>query len=191
MGGNSPSGGEPASPRDFTLFVRIPAWSKSTSVKINGHPIDGVKPGEYLPLKRRWAAGDAVELGFDMRPQVVHANIAVADDRGRIAFQRGPIVYCMEQLDQAVAASETEGFARYTAQLSENTSEHYQPDVLDGVVVLEHPGAWLPAEPDDLYQAALPNPQPPRPTNLRLIPYYAWSNRELSAMQVWIPYRQA
>jgi DUF1680 family protein len=58
-------------------------------------------------------------------------------------------------------------------------------------VVLEHPGAWLPAEPANLYQAELPSRQAPRPTTLRLIPYYAWSNRELSAMQVWIPYRQA
>jgi uncharacterized protein len=57
-------------------------------------------------------------------------------------------------------------------------------------VVLEHPGVWLPAEAGSLYQAEVPSGEGARPTRLRLIPYYAWSNRQLSAMQVWIPYRQ-
>jgi DUF1680 family protein len=132
-----------------------------------------------------------VELTFDMEPQALHANLAVTDDRGRIAFQRGPIVYCMEQLDQAVAATDTEGFPRYTAQLTGTKATPYQPALLEGVVTLEHPGAWLPPEQSALYQAALPSRQAAHETTLRLIPYYAWSNREPSAMQVWIPYRQA
>jgi DUF1680 family protein len=180
----------PASPQEFTLFVRIPGWSKRNSVKVNGNAVAGATPGEYLAIKRRWSVGDVVELGFDMQPQAVHANLAVTDDRGRIAFQRGPIVYCMEQMDQAVAPADAESFPRYTAQLTETTTTVYQPDLLEGVVVLEHPGAWLPAETGSLYQAALPDGEAAHPTTLRLIPYYAWSNRQLSAMQVWIPYRQ-
>ena len=82
----------------------------------------------------------------------------------------------MEQLDQAVAATETQGFPRYTARIAETTTTHYQPQLLEGVVVLEN-GAWLPAEPANLYQADLPHAEAPRPTTLRLIPYYAWSNR--------------
>jgi uncharacterized protein len=181
----------PAAPQEFTLFVRIPGWSKQNTVAVNGSPVAGAIPGKYLPIKRRWSAGDAVELTFDMQPQAVHANLAVADDRGRIAFQRGPIVYCMEQLDQAVGAADTGSFPRYTAQLTATTTAAHRPELLDGVVMLEHPGEWLPAEPGGLYQAALPNAEAVHPTTLRLIPYYAWSNRQLSAMQVWIPYRQA
>jgi DUF1680 family protein len=188
----------PASPEEFTLFVRVPGWSKRNTVKVNGSPVAGVTAGEYLPIKRRWSAGDAMELSLDMQPQAVHANLAVTDDRGRIAFQRGPIVYCMEQLDQAVApfdklragSADAADFPRYTAQLTEATATVYQPDLLEGVVVLEHPGALLPAEPGSLYQATLPSREAAHPTTLRLIPYYAWSNRQLSAMQVWIPYRQ-
>jgi uncharacterized protein len=175
-----------ATPQEFTLFVRIPGWSKENSVKVNGRVVEGATPGQYLPIKRRWTAGDTVELGFDMKPQVVHANIAVADDRGRIALQRGPIVYCMEQMDQPVGGSES--FARYTAHLTETTTDHYQPELLEGVVVLEHPGSWLPKETEGLYAETLPAQQTPQPATLRLIPYYAWSNRDLSAMQVWIPY---
>jgi DUF1680 family protein len=181
----------PASPAEFTLFVRIPGWSRQSQVAVNGHPLAGVTAGQYLAIRRTWSAGDAVELHFDMQPQALHANLAVADDRGRIAFQRGPIVYCMEQLDQAVGATDTEGFPRYTARLTETTATHYQAALLDGVVVLEHPGEWLPAQTDHLYQAAEPQSGAAHPTTLRLIPYYAWSNRQLSAMQVWIPYRQA
>jgi len=180
----------PASPEEFTLFVRIPGWSKRNNVKVNGKEVAGATAGQYLPLKRRWKSGDTVELSFDMQPQVVHANPAVADDRGRIAFQRGPIVYCMEQIDQQVASSDSSNFPRYAAKLTETTAEHYDADLLDGVVVLEHPGSLLPAAPPLLYQAALPQQATGTDTKLRMVPYYAWSNRELSAMQVWVPYQQ-
>ena len=180
----------PASPEEFTLFVRIPSWSKKNNVKVNGKEISDVAAGKYLPLRRQWRAGDTVELSFDMTPQVVHANPAVADDRGRIALQRGPVVYCMEQLDQTLSASHSADFPRYIAHLTENTSSHYEPELLGGVVTLEHPGALLATAPPALYQESLPERPAASDTKLRMIPYYAWSNRDLSAMQVWIPYQQ-
>ncbi len=181
----------PASPEEFTLFVRIPGWSRQNTVKVNGEDVSGITPGKYLPLHRKWASGDKVELAFDMHPQVIHANPAVADDRGRIALQRGPVVYCMEQLDQTVAETETENFPRYVARLTETTTSQYEPELLNGVVILEHPGALLPAAKPSLYQAAVPQHTSGEEIKLRMIPYYAWSNRELSAMQVWVPYQQA
>lgn len=181
----------PASPEEFTLFVRIPGWSKQNTVKVNGEDVSGITPGKYLPLHRKWASGDKVELAFDMHPQVIHANPAVADDRGRIALQRGPVVYCMEQLDQTVAATEPENFPRYVARLTETTTSQHEPELLNGVVILEHPGALLPAAKPSLYQAAVPQHTSGEEIKLRMIPYYAWSNRELSAMQVWVPYQQA
>ena len=180
----------PASAEEFTLFVRIPGWSKQNAVKVNGKEIAGVRAGEYLPVRRRWTSGDKLVLAFDMRPQVVHANPAVADDRGRIALQRGPVVYCMEQLDQLEASKDSTIFPRYTAQVTESTTERYDASLLDGVVVLEHPGALLPAAAPALYQAALPEAAAGKDTRLKMIPYYAWSNRDLSAMQVWIPYQK-
>jgi uncharacterized protein len=180
----------PQTPQEFTLFVRIPGWSKENSVTVNGKKVEGVTAGQYLPIKRRWTSGDKVVLSFDMRPQVVHANPAVADDRGRIAFQRGPIVYCMEQLDQNEASKDSSIFPYYTARLTETTTDRYDPGLLDGVVVLEHPGSLLPPAAPALYQAALPQPAAGTDTKLKMIPYYAWSNRDLSAMQVWVPYQQ-
>src|ERR1700722_16232434 len=180
----------PASPEEFTVFVRIPGWSKHTSAQINGKAVEGVTAGQYLPVRRRWTSGDKLVLSFDMTPQVVHANPAVADDRGRIAFQRGPIVFCMEQLDQKDASQDSGDFPRFTARLMETTTDRYEAGLLDGVMVLEHSGSILPASAPDLYQAAIPQPAVGSNTKLTMIPYYAWSNRELSAMQVWVPYRQ-
>jgi hypothetical protein len=180
----------PASPEEFTLFVRIPGWSSKSSVKLNGKEVSDVTAGQYLPLRRRWSSGDTVELSFDMTPQVVHANRAVADDRGRIALQRGPVVYCMEQLDQTLSATNSADFPRYIAHLTETTSSHYEPDLLQGVVTLDHPGALLASAQPALYHESLPEHSSVSDTRLRMIPYYAWSNRELSAMQVWIPYQQ-
>jgi DUF1680 family protein len=180
----------PASPEEFTLFVRIPGWSNQNSVQVNGKEMDGLTAGQYLPIRRRWRSGDKVKLSFDMRPHVVHANPAVADDRGRIAFQRGPIVYCMEQLDQLEASKDSSIFPYYTARLTETTTARYDSGLLEGVVVLEHPGFLLPAAAPALYQAALPQPGAGTDTKLKMIPYYAWSNRDPSAMQVWVPYQQ-
>jgi DUF1680 family protein len=180
----------PASPEEFTVFVRIPGWSKRNSVLVNGKAVEGATAGQYLPVRRRWTSGDKLVLSFDMTPQVVHANPAVADDRGRIAFQRGPIVFCMEQLDQKDASQDSGDFPRFTARLTETTTDRYEAGLLDGVMVLEHSGSMLPAAAPDLYQAAIPQPAVGTDTKLTMIPYYAWSNRELSAMQVWVPYRQ-
>jgi DUF1680 family protein len=97
----------------------------------------------------------------------------------------------MEQLDQNEASKDSSIFPYYTARLTESTSEWYDPALLDGVVVLEHPGSLLPSAPPALYLEALPQQGAGTVTKLKMIPYYAWSNRDLSAMQVWVPYQQA
>jgi DUF1680 family protein len=180
----------PSEPSEFTLYVRIPGWSQQTMVRVNGAPLAGVRPGAYLPIRRRWSTGDMVELSFDMSTRLLKANPAVNEDRGRVAFQRGPIVFCMEQLDQP-ARERFANLVGYTAKLDAATTAHFEPDLLGGVLVLEHPGSIVqgPRETGLYYSAAESEALTESPTTLRLIPYYAWANRTLSAMQVWIPYR--
>jgi DUF1680 family protein len=182
----------PARVGEFTLFVRVPGWSRQTAVRVNGAAVSDVRAGEYLPIRRRWSGGDTVELSFDMTTHLLKANPAVTDDRGRVALQRGPIVYCMEMLDQE-AAGQTPDMTGYTAHLDGATTARYEDDLLDGVVVLEHPGSVVQtAQESGLYfSAAGEQKTPESPTTLRLIPYYAWANRTPSQMQVWIPYRSA
>jgi hypothetical protein len=180
----------PAQPTEFTLYLRIPGWSQQNVVRVNGSPVENVRPGTYLPIRRRWSAGEIVELSFDMTTRQLKANPAVNEDRGRVAFQRGPIVYCMEMLDQA-AGQQSPDLVAYTTKLDASTDTRFDPNLLDGVIVLEHPGAIVqhPSDTGLYYSTAAAAQSDESPTALRLIPYYAWANRAPSPMQVWIPYR--
>ena len=180
----------PATPAEFTVYVRIPGWSQHSIVKVNGKEVSGARPGEYLPIRRRWSANDSIELSFDMTTRLLESNPAVAEDRGRVAFQRGPIVFCMERLDQTKQDQDLD-LSNYAVDLRATTTARFDPQLLDGVMVLEHPGTIsLPAN-QKLYFAANDAAKAQElPVTVKLIPYYAWANRAPAAMQVWIPFRR-
>src|SRR3954468_3232564 len=89
----------PLEASEFTLYLRIPGWTEHTQVAVNGKPVSGSNAGQYLPIRRRWSPGDTIHLQFDMSPFVLEANPRVVEDTGRVALQRGPLVYCLEQID--------------------------------------------------------------------------------------------
>src|SRR6266852_4318421 len=89
----------PAEPSEFTLFVRVPGWTDTARVAVNGKAVAGATAGQYLPIRRRWSGGDTVTLQFNMAPQILEANAQVTEKNGRVAVQRGPLFYCMEQID--------------------------------------------------------------------------------------------
>ncbi|HEY6375741.1 MAG TPA: beta-L-arabinofuranosidase domain-containing protein [Edaphobacter sp.] len=182
----------PATSSDFVMYIRIPGWSAKNMVKVNGKEFGGARPGEYLAIRRRWDANDTIDIEFDMTTHLLRANLAVTEDRGRVAFQRGPIVFCMEQLDQNDHAHGM-NLADYTVYLNENTTANFEPKLLGGVMVLAHPGAINRTATDtELYfPATTATKAEQKRSTLNLIPYYAWANREETAMQVWIPYREA
>lgn len=182
----------PATPTEFVMYVRIPGWSAKNDVKVNGVPVKGSQPGEYLAIRRRWSANDTIEMNFDMTTQLLQANPAVSDDRDRVAFQRGPIVFCMEHLDQAGHEHEM-SLAGYTAKLDGSTTANFDPTILDGVMVLSHPGSIVESQGDKglYYSAEVSRKAREVPATLKLIPYYAWANRNPASMQVWIPYTRA
>jgi DUF1680 family protein len=182
----------PATPSEFVVYVRIPGWSQSSDVKVNGASVSGAQAGEYLAIRRRWSADDTIEMNFDMSTQLLKANPAVGDDLGRVAFQRGPVVYCMEHLDQS-GGQHGNNLANYAVHLDGETTAHFAPDILDGVMVLDHPGSISQSSSGRaLYTPSVETKTaPPVPTTVKLIPYYAWANRDPAAMQVWIPYSHA
>jgi hypothetical protein len=181
----------PAAPSEFVMYVRIPGWSTRNSVKVNGKEIAGAKSGEYLAIRRRWTANDTIDLNFDMTTHLLKANPAVTEDRGRVAFQRGPIVFCMEHLDQPDHGVGM-NLAGYTVLPGGATTEHFEPTLLDGVLVLTHPATISKTATDMALYFPASTPKPPEsPTTVKLIPYYAWANRESASMQVWIPYKDA
>ena len=183
----------PAKSTDFTFYLRIPGWSDGTQVKLNGTAVTGATPGQYLALHRRWSPGDVISVKLNMTPQVIEANTRVVDDYGRVAVQRGPLVYCLEQLDQP------EGIALYDVSLdlrsksSGEFHEEFQSDLLGGIMLLKHAGAAKQKSSSDssLYHCYNQKPAETRQVELKFIPYYAWANRTPAPMQVWTPLLRA
>jgi DUF1680 family protein len=183
----------PAQPSEFTLYIRIPGWSDHPQVTVNGKPMPGAKPGEYLPLRRRWSPGDVIHLEAEMTPQVLEANPRLADDTGRVAVQRGPLVYCLEALDQAEGVSLSDVALNLGRRPDANFQTDFKADLLGGVVVLHHTGVACEnaASRNILYSRYTGETVKTRPVPLTFIPYYAWSNREPTPMQVWTPLLRA
>jgi len=183
----------PAQPADFTLFLRIPGWTDTARVAVNGKAVAGATAGQYLPIRRRWSAADTVTLQFNMAPQVLEANAEVVENNGRVAVQRGPLVYCMEQIDQGENVALKDLALSAAKNSNSGFEETFEKDLLGGVLVLRHPGAAYEESADrsSLYFSHNAPPRKSRPVQLTFIPYYAWANRVQTAMQVWTPMARA
>ncbi|HTZ48057.1 MAG TPA: beta-L-arabinofuranosidase domain-containing protein [Verrucomicrobiae bacterium] len=178
----------PAKPTDFALYLRIPGWSNSTQINVNGESILGENPGHYLAIRRRWSPGDTIDVKFNMTPQVIEANSRVVDDYGRVAVQRGPLVYCLEQIDQPAGVPLYDISLDLRPKSAAPFDEHFEPDLLGGILVLKHAGAVTENAGTALYQPYTNVVSQTHAVELRFIPYYAWSNRAATPMQVWTPY---
>ncbi len=186
----------PAKASEFTLFVRIPAWADGTTVTVNGKPAVGaVKPGEYLAIKRNWTPGDKVQLSLPMAPRLMQANELVRENVGRVAVERGPLVYCLEQHDYPLKDSIFDATIPLGVGPSRNFKSEFVADKLGGIVVLKHAGLARskPLNDEPLYQAleTAKRKDAGQPVDLTFIPYYAWANREPTSMEVWIPYTRS
>ena len=180
----------PASAKEFSVFVRIPAWSGQSSVEVNGKPWEAAaRAGEYLELRRQWTPGDRVHLRLDLQPRLTVSNPLVRENAGRVAVERGPLVYCLEQADQPGEHT------IFDLSLAPGTFQsEFKADLLGGVTVLRHPGVASPRPlaTQPLYSSAVPRqPEGGTPVTLTFIPYYAWANREPQAMAVWVPHGSA
>ena len=183
---------DPPAETEFSLFVRIPGWADGETVGVQvAKAFATRKPpraGEYFEIHRRWQAGDKVAIDFGMHPRLVRANPLVREDMGRVAVERGPLVYCLEQPDQP-------GIHLFDASLLVDGSEtfvgEFRPDLLGGLVALRHKGDVVdkPLGDEPLYRAFQDKKERPgKAVVLTFIPYYAWANRGPSNMEVWVPY---
>jgi DUF1680 family protein len=152
----------PSAASDFELRLRIPGWCDAQGVRaaLNGEKGEGLIENGYLVFSlRQWKAGDRVELSLPMSIQREKADPRVKADVGRVALQRGPVVYCAEAVDNGGKVSQLRAKpdTKYTAE--------FRPAMLGGVNVIKG---------DD---------------GLLAIPYYAWDHREPGEMAVWLPER--
>ncbi len=169
-------------PAEFDLNLRIPAWCKSAAVAVNGKPVEllGMSHG-YAKLHRVWHSGDRVTLELSMPVMRIKANPRVAADAGLFALQRGPLIYCLEGIDNS-------GHVRSLAipQGAAFTTE-YRADMLGGVTLIKGEALSVHVVDADqnLYRSNSGYPGAARVT-FTAIPYYANTNRNSGEMQVWI-----
>lgn len=171
----------PSAPVTFSLMLRIPQWCANYHLSVNGTEIThaAVKKG-YLLLRREWNAGDQVQLVMDMPVQRIMAHPDVTENAGKVALQRGPLVYCLEECDHNANV--------HAISLPDNADmdAHFDPELLGGCVVIETSGfapdkaGWS----GKLYQPAEAESQ--RPIKIKAVPYFLWCNRKPGNMTVWI-----
>lgn len=174
----------------FAMNIRIPGWVRGSvlpsdlytyaddrkptyRVSVNGEEVTGELTKGYLSIDRRWKKGDVVEIHFDMLPRVVKANDKVEADRGRVAVERGPIVYCAEWPDNNFGVHGVLLNRRPQFEVVEN------PDLLYGINQLVTNAQSLSY--DNSGKLAT------KDVKLTLIPYYAWAHRGEGDMEVWLP----
>ena len=176
----------PAEASDFTFYLRIPGWAEHAEVNVNAKGLAGVTPGQYLPIHRRWASGDVIQLKVEVAPQAIEANPRVADDTGRVAIQRGPLIYCLEEIDQPSGVSLSDVAVNSGRQPAEQFHAEFRSDLLGGMVVLHHTGAvYERAASEKKLYSRYSREARTRTVPLTFIPYYAWANRDATSMQVW------
>ena len=176
----------PAKASDFTFYVRIPGWTDHAQVAVNGEAMSGIVPGTYLPIHRRWSAGDVIQLKLEVIPQVIEANARVADDSGRVAIQRGPLIYCLEEIDQPSGMSLSDVAVNPGRQPAEQFQAEFRNNLLGGMVVLHHTGAvYQRGASEKMLYSRYSRDTRTQKVPLTFIPYYAWANRQATSMQVW------
>ncbi|WP_026256983.1 glycoside hydrolase family 127 protein [Actinopolymorpha alba] len=172
---------------EWTLAIRVPSWSESATVTVNGEPV-AATPGErgYLSLRRAWQPGDTMTIELDMTPRLVFPHQSIDAVRGSTAVERGPLVYCFEQVDQAEGADVGDLALAPDAALRVKDTE--LPGV--GRTVAIEASAFVVSQPSDGLPYSTKRPEElvtVTPTTATAVPYFQWDNRDGSAMRVWTP----
>ena len=172
----------PDRPSDFTLAVRIPTWCYSPTAAVNRTPFRDLRPfvrDGYLFIRRRWTGGETLDIGFSLRAERIAADPRVRADRGRIALQRGPVVYCLEEVDNG------ENLEDIVLPREAPLQSDHRQDLLGGVVTISgeaRRGGSRPAN-GGLYGPAVASISR---TSFTAVPYFAWCNRVPGEMTVWV-----
>lgn len=149
-------------PLEKEIRLRIPNWCKTYDLSINGKRINVSEEKGYAVIKD-WKSQDVIALDMDMPVEIVTADPHVKENFGKRAIQRGPLVYCMEEIDNP------EYFDQIQLSPSTTFQTVFVSDILNGIKTIKTNG---------------------RAQSATFIPYYAWDNRKAGKMRVWIPYNE-
>ena len=178
---------------EFGLRLRVPGWAEVAQAEVNltlsevergrtdewanqrmGESANGAG---YLAIDRDWSVGDVVDLDFPMLPRWVSAHPNVAENAGRVALTRGPLVYCVESADP------------HPDQLRIAIDDEVLPVEEESIVGLRFPAEHVPADPgweQSLYRPTVRDEASGEPAAVTAIPYYAWANGKAAPMRVWL-----
>jgi hypothetical protein len=170
----------------WELALRIPGWCQEATVQIGNEVSDlSASRGDYARINRVWQPGDVVQLNLLLQPRFVEPNPRVDAIRGSLAIERGPLVYCLEAVDQPA------GVDLLDVRIDPGTplQAMWRADMLGGVVVIEGQGTVVDMSRwgEALYRSLTTERLPQQAVKLRAVPYYAWANRGSGQMRVWIP----
>lgn len=177
-------------PLSFNLMVRIPGWARNEAFPtdlyyfddefnekpkffVNGKEVKVSQKDGYASIERKWENGDEIIVEFPMMPRRVKSNKLVKANEGRVALQRGPIIYCVEAIDQKLP-----GVMNLIIDDEAEVHYDYQIGLLSGVGTLT--GTIKAASELEAGNVSLV------PQEFRAIPYYAWANRDPGEMTVWL-----
>ena len=160
------------------LAIRIPAWSAETKICINGKAVDYEIENGYAFVYRDFKAEDVVTVDLDMSVRRVYTSNKVSANTGRTAVERGPLIYCVEGVD-----NDNDILSLSMKKGGTITVGEYMEDKLYGIRELYAQG-YKETVSDALYSYEAPAEEE---YEITLIPYYAWGNRGLNQMRVWIP----
>lgn len=180
----------------FDMLVRIPEWVNGTpvpsdlyqfsdgvkgsySVKVNGQPVSGNLEKGYLVISRPWKKGDVVSVHFDMPVRTITAHEKVKADEGRVAVERGPLVYCAEGADN-------QGFSIFNFLMPQQPQFTVSDQQINGKRDVNFSVKAISVKGKAVEQDAQGNPTV-KDATLTMIPYYAWNHRGPGLMEVWMP----
>jgi DUF1680 family protein len=180
----------------FSLKIRIPGWAmneaipgtlylfdnqndKVVTISVNGEPVQFVPEEGYAVIERKWKKGDKVEIDLPMPVRTVSASPEVKADNGKMAVQRGPVIYCAEWADNSDGK-----VLNYVVGKNAVFTAEFSPAHLNGSVLIKTTGRTAGRMMDGTIELSEEKP-------LTLIPYSLWNNRGPGQMMVWLPTAKA
>ncbi|HEY8500336.1 MAG TPA: beta-L-arabinofuranosidase domain-containing protein [Clostridia bacterium] len=165
--------------KEFNIALRIPGWCRKYSVELNGNRLETdnlVKEG-YLYIRNVWNGNDQIHLTLDMPVEMMEANPLVRANAGKVALQRGPVVYCIEEEDNGDNLS--------ALSILTEPEVDYDPELFGGIYTIKTKGC---RKLNDGWENKLYKPVGSKyiPVDIKAIPYYLWGNRTPGEMAVWI-----
>jgi DUF1680 family protein len=166
------------SPTEFDVRLRIPGWCNDAKLEINSSPIEFETVKGYAVLHRVWHTGDTVVLRLAMPVRRIYSDRRVSSNAGKVALQRGAIVYCLEEVDNSA------GLNSVILPREAKLETDFEESLLGGIATISAAAHKIDrAAEDSLYST---NSGTPTATTVKAVPYAFWGNREQGEMLVWI-----